>query len=109
MEEKIRIWLEQFKDKPAKEKLMIALPYAAGIFLTARIAELYRLCRGDFFAFIKNIQYIYKAFPPQFTARDLLIGVSIGFFIVYAVRWQSRIHRKNTRSGEEYGSAKWSA
>ena len=51
MEEKIRIWLEQFKDKPAKEKLMIALPYAAGIFLTARIAELYRLCRGDFFVF----------------------------------------------------------
>lgn len=107
MEEKIRTWLEQFKDKPAKEKIMIALPYAAGIFLTARIAELYRLCRGDFFAFIKNIQYIYKAFPPRFTARDLLIGVSIGFSIVYAVRWQSRMHRKNTRFGEEYGSAKW--
>lgn len=107
MEEKIRTWLEQFKDKPAKEKIMIVLPYAAGIFLTVRIAELYRLCRGDFLAFIKNIQYIYKAFPPRFTASDLLIGISIGFFIVYAIRWQSRMHRKNTRLGEEYGSARW--
>ncbi len=107
MEEKIRTWLEQFKDKPAKEKIMIVLPYAAGIFLTVRIAELYRLCRGDFLAFIKNIQYIYKAFPPRFTTRDLLIGIPIGFFIVYAIRWQSRMHRKNTRLGEEYGSARW--
>ena len=71
MEEKIRIWLEQFKDKPAKEKIMIVLPYAAGIFLTVRIAELYRRCRGEFLAFIKNIQYIYKAFAPRFTTRDL--------------------------------------
>lgn len=106
-EEKIRTWLEQFKDKPVKDKAMIVMPYVLGIFFIARIAELYRLCRGNIFMFITNIQYIYKSFPPRLKAQDLLIGISIGFFIVYAARWQSRMHKKNTRFGEEYGSAKW--
>lgn len=109
MEEKIRIWLEKFKDKPAKDKIMSVLPYVLGIFFATRIAELYRICHGDILKFLTNIQYIYKVFPPRFTAKDLLIGIPIGFFIVYVIRWQSRMHRKNTRFGEEYGSAKWSA
>lgn len=107
MEEKIRIWLEKFKDKPAKDKIMSVLPYVLGIFFATRIAELYRICHGDILKFLTNIQYIYKVFPPRFTAKDLLIGIPIGFFIVYVIRWQSRMHRKNTRFGEEYGSAKW--
>lgn len=106
-EEKIRIWLERFKDKPAKEKIILVLPYVLSIFFTARIAELYRLCRGDMFRFLTNIQYVYKVFPPHFTASDLLTGISIGFFIVYVIRWQSCMHRKNTRLGQEYGSARW--
>lgn len=106
-EDKIRTWLEQFKDKPVKDRIMIVLPYALGIFFTTRIVELYRLCHGDIFMLLKNLQYLYQSFPPRFKVQDLLIGVSVGFFIVYAVRWQSRMHRKNTRLGEEYGSARW--
>ena len=82
-------------------------PYALCMFLIARIAELYRLCYGDIPLFIKNIQYIYKVFPPRFNLRDLLLGISLGFFIVWAARWQSKMHKKNTRFGQEYGSASW--
>lgn len=57
--------------------------------------------------FLKNITYIYKVFPPRFALNDLFIGMSIGFFIIYAARWSSRMHTKNTRFGEEYGSSRW--
>ncbi len=105
--EQIRAWLEQFKDKPLKDKVLLVVPYILCMFCIARIAELYRLCHGDFFMFLKNIQYIYKAFPPRFHLGDLLIGLSVGFFIAYAARWRSKMHTKNTRFGAEYGSAKW--
>ena len=105
--EQIRTWLADFKDKPIKDKLILVTPYALCMFFLARIAELYRLCHGDIFKFLKNIQYIYKVFPPRFRPQDLLIGISVGFFIVYYAKWRSKIHTKKTRFGEEYGSAKW--
>lgn len=107
--EQIRTWLEAFKDKPIKDKLILAVPYVFCMFFVARIAELYRLCHGDINMFLKNIQYIYRAFPPHFHPRDLLIGISVGFLIVWVVKWQNKLHRKNTRFGVEYGSARWSA
>lgn len=65
------------------------------------------MCYGDIFILLKNISYIYKAFPPRFNIQDQLIGISLGFFIVWAARWQSRMHKKKTRFGQEYGSASW--
>lgn len=93
-------------DKSLKDKLFIVFPYVAGMMLLARIAELYRLCGGDLYMFVKNITYIYRVFPPRFILRDILIGVLGGAAIVWCIRWTNKIHKKNTRFGEEYGSAR---
>lgn len=106
--EQIKTWLADFKDKPLKDKLILVLPYLLCMFFVARIAELYRLCSGDLLKFMRNIQYIYRVFPPHFTAKDLMIG-SIGFFIVYYIKFTRNLHKKNTRFGQEYGSARWGA
>lgn len=71
--EMIRAWLEEFKDKPLKDKIILVAQYGLCMFFLARIAELYRLCCGDIFMFLKNIQYIYKVFPPRFHIRDMLL------------------------------------
>ncbi len=105
--EHVKEWFSDFKEKTLKEKLSVILPYGLCMFIIARIAELYRLCRGNLYRFIKNIPYIYKVFPPHFALNDLVLGVSLGFFIVCSARWSSRMHAKNTKFGEEYGSARW--
>ena len=105
----IKTWFEDFKDKPLKDKLFIVIPYTASMFFIARIAELYRLCGGDLYKFIKNISYIYRGFPTRLTLQDILIGVLFGAAIVWCIRWTNKMHKKNTRFGEEYGSARWSA
>ena len=105
--EQITAWIADFKGKSPKEKITIVLPTLLCIFFVARIAELWRLCGGDFFRFIKNIQYLYRVFPPSFVLQDLLIGIFVGIFVVWAVRWTNKMHRKNVRFGEEYGSARW--
>lgn len=107
MIDNIKTWIEDFKSKSLKDKLIIVLPYAFGMFFVARIAELYRLCSGNLSGFMRNIQYIYKVFPPHFATQDLLIGIPIGFFIVYYINYTSNLHKKNTRFGIEYGSARW--
>ena len=107
MIESIRSNIELFKDKSLKDKVIIVFPYLLCILFVARIAELYRLCNGNIYMFIRNFEYIYKVFPPRFALQDLLIGLSVGFLITWYIRWRSRIHTKNTRFGEEYGSAKW--
>lgn len=104
--EKIRDWVADFKDKPLKDKILTTLPYVLCIFFFTRIVELYRLCGKDLYRFFRNIQYIYKVFPPQFIASDLCIGMPIGFLVVWLVKWTNKIHRKNMRFGEEYGSAR---
>ena len=103
----IKTWISEFKDKPLKEQVIIILPYIFCMLFVARIAELYRLCSGNLYMFLKNLTYIYKVFPPHFAVQDLLIGISAGFLIVYAVRWTNKMHKKNVRFGEEYGSARW--
>ena len=105
--EQIKTWLADFKDKPLKDKLILVLPYILCMFFIARIAELYRLCLGDLLKFLQNIRYIYSVFPPHFTVKDLLIGISIGFFIVYYIKFTRNLNKKNTRFGQEYGSARW--
>ncbi len=107
MAQQIRTWLADFKDKPLKDKIIMVLPYAFCIFFVARVVELYRLCGGNIGMFFRHFEYIYRVFPPHFALQDLLIGISIGFFAVYAAKWQNRMHKKNTRFGQEYGSSRW--
>lgn len=107
MAKQIRAWLADFKDKPVKDKLVIVLPYVFCIFFLARVAELYRLCGGNIKMFFQCFEYIYRVFPPHFALQDLLIGISTGFLVVYAAKWQNRMHKKNTRFGQEYGSSRW--
>lgn len=35
------------------------------------------------------------------------MGSVIGFLIVFYIKWEQKLHRKNARDGEEYGSARW--
>ena len=105
--ESIKAGLETFRDKSLKDKAITVLPYILCIFFVARLAELYRLCNGNLYMLIKNIEYIYKVFPPHFAFQDLLIGISVVFFITYYIKWRTKIHKKNTRYGQEYGSARW--
>lgn len=104
--EKIKDKIEAFNALDLKGKLIIIIPYLFSIFLCSRIAELYRLCSGNFVKIIKNIEYLYKAIP-RFALTDLLIGIPAGFFIVWYIKWENGLRRKNTRKGVEYGSARW--
>lgn len=104
---KLKEQLEAFKEKSLKEELMILLPYVIVSFCMARIAELWRLCNGNLFMFMKNIAYVYKVFPPRFVLTDLLIGVSIGLFVIQYIKWNTKLHSKNERHREEYGSSRW--
>ncbi len=103
----VKAWIKEFRDKPIKDKLIIILPYILCMFFVSRVAELYRMCRGNLYMFLRYLSYIYKVFPPHFAIQDLLVGTPVGFFIVYAARWTTKMHKKNVRFGEEYGSARW--
>lgn len=108
MTEKVTDKINKFMEKPAKEKMIFLLPYILAIIICSRIVELYRLCNGNIVKMVRNFAYIYKVFP-QFTITDLLIGGVSGILIIYYIRWNNKLHRKNTREGEEYGGARWGA
>lgn len=98
--------IQAFREKPRKEKIGIIAPYVIVCFICCRIAELYRLCNGNLSRVLKNAEYLYKAFP-RFTVTDLGIGIVIGCLIVWYIKFENRMHRKNTRQGEEYGASRW--
>lgn len=106
MKEKIMDKINKFMEKPAKEKMTFLLPYILAIIIFSRIVELYRLCNGNMVKMIRNFEYIYKTFP-RFTVTDILIGGLIGVLVISYIRWNNKLHRKNTREGEEYGGARW--
>lgn len=106
MTEKVTDKINKFMEKPVKDKMIFLLPYILAIIVCSRIVELYRLCNGNIVKMIRNFAYIYKVFP-QFTITDLLIGGVFGILIIYYIRWNNKLHRKNTREGEEYGGARW--
>lgn len=95
-----------FMELPLKAKVIRIVPYIAAILICSRVAELYRLCSGNFIMMIQNVEYLYKALP-RFALKDLLVGMPAGFFIVGYVRWELRRNKKNTRAGVEYGSSRW--
>lgn len=104
--DKIKERFENFRGKPIKSQIAALLPYFITTFLLSRVSELYRLCNGNLAKFIKNIAYIYKTFP-RFTAKDLLFGLTAGISIIWLCKWYDKLHGKNERLGEEYGSARW--
>lgn len=104
--EKLMEKIKAFKDMPLKNKIIIMLPYMITGFLIARVSELYRLCGNSLVKFLANTAYLYKTFP-QFTLYDLLMGILSSFIVISLFKWYNKIHGKNERLGEEYGSARW--
>ena len=97
-----------FKEKSFREKAFFLLPYIMAVIATSRLCELWRLCGGSLAKLIKNAGYLYKTIP-RFALIDLMIGVPIGCLIIWYIKWNNKMHSKNTREKEEYGSARWSA
>lgn len=107
MMSRVEEWIENFKEKTTKDKIVFLIPYVATSIAAARISELWRLCNGNLLKFMKNIAYVYSVFPPRFGETDLVIGIIVGILIIQTIKWNNRIHSKNERHGEEYGSARW--
>ncbi|MBD5469130.1 MAG: type IV secretory system conjugative DNA transfer family protein [Lachnospiraceae bacterium] len=97
---------EAFKARSMLQKLKILLPYVVMMLTCSRIVELWRLCQKNLPKFMLHISYIYSSFP-RFQPKDLLIGIPVGGAIVYYIKWTTKLHSKNTRMGEEYGSSRW--
>ena len=98
--------IEEFRNLPPPQKLRLILPYLAAAFLCTRIAELYRTAGGDLEDMLTNFSYVVKT-VPRFNLKDLLAGSTAGCLIVFYIKWEQKMHRKNARDGEEYGSARW--
>jgi len=98
--------IEEFRNLPPPQKLRLILPYLAAAFLCTRIAELYRTAGGDLEDMLTNFSYVVKT-VPRFNLKDLLAGSTAGCLIVFYIKWEKKMHRKNARDGEEYGSARW--
>ncbi len=95
-----------FREMPLKKQVFFLLPYILSLLVCCRIAELYRLCSGNLVRILKNVEYLYKSLP-HFAVTDLLVGVPAGLFIVWYIKTDREIHKKNTRPKEEYGSSRW--
>lgn len=98
--------IEEFRNLPPPQKIRLLLPYLTAAFLCARIAELSRMAGGSLEKILVNISYIVKT-VPRFNLKELCIGSVAGFLIVFYIKWEQQLRRKNSRDGEEYGSARW--
>ena len=98
--------IKEFRSLPPPQKLRTILPYFVAAFFCTRIVELCRIAKGNPEKILANISYIVDT-VPRFTLRDLCIGSVIGSLIIFYIKWEQKIHRKNSRDGEEYGSARW--
>lgn len=107
MKEKIQKQIEDFRNKSPTQQFKILLPYMIICFICVRSVELWRLCGGDIINFIYNAEYIIKGTFYYLRLKDLLIGIPAGLVIIWYVKYENRVHRKNTRQFEEYGSARW--
>lgn len=98
--------IKEFQNLSPPQKLRTILPYFVVAFLCTRIAELCRIAKGNPEKILANISYIVNT-VPSFNLRDLFIGSTTGILIIFYIKWEQKIHRKNSRDGEEYGSARW--
>lgn len=103
---KLKEKLSDFKALSTKDKLLIMVPYLLTILLCCRIAELYRLCNGNYIKILKNMEYLYKSIP-HFASTDFLFGIPAGYFIIWYIKYENARKRKKTRKGVEYGSGEW--
>lgn len=97
---------EKFKKKSTAQKITQLLPYIIVCFLSIRFFELGRLCSWNFSKIIMHLDYMVR-YAPHLWITDVLYGLPIGWAIVFYVRWDQSFNKKNTRLGEEYGSARW--
>lgn len=95
-----------FREMSLKKQVFFLLPYILSMLVCCRAAELYRLCSGNLVMILKNVDYLYKSLP-RLAVTDLFIGVPVGLFIVWYIKTDREIHKKNTRPKEEYGSSRW--
>lgn len=105
---KIKEKFDAFRNKPLKKRITMLLPYVITSFFMSRTAELYRLCGKSLVRMAENYPYIYKTFP-RFTLQELLGGITAGIFTIWFYKAYQKLHGKNERLGEEYGSARWGA
>ncbi len=85
---------------------MIILPYAIAMAISVRVCELYRLCDRNIFRFIEHMDYIWTS-GLHITMVDLIVGLPLGYGIVWFIRWDKKRHVKKTRFGIEHGAARW--
>ena len=107
MKENLQKQIEDFRNKSPTQKVTTLLPYIMMCVVFVRIAELWRLCNGSIIKIIKNVEYMIRGPIYYISARDLMLGILLGIFIVWFVKHENKFHRKNTRMFEEYGSARW--
>lgn len=106
MLERLKGKYRDFNELSVKEKIWMIAPFTISVIICCRIAELYRLCHGNFIRMVQNIEYLYKSFP-HFRITDLLYGIPAGIIIAWYLKWELTRNKKNMRKGIEYGSAKW--
>ena len=106
MKELIERKISPFLEKSKKEKIWFLAPYILASVLCTRIVELFRLCNKNIIKVIKNLDYLYQA-SLQTTVFDMFIGILIGIAIITYIKWNHKLHRKNTKPGKEYGASRW--
>lgn len=106
IKEKWQESMAAFLELPPAGKLAAVVPYLAVMLVFARLAELFRLCEGSMARAMRNLEYLYCTLP-RFTISDLAFGIVAGWLTIRYIKWDQRMHRKNTKKGEEYGSSRW--
>lgn len=103
---KLKEKISDFNALSVKDKLLLMFPYLLTILICCRVAELYRLCNGNYIRIMKNMEYLYKSFP-RFSITDILFGVPTGYLIIWYIKYENARKRKKMRKGVEYGSGEW--
>ena len=103
---KIKEEWKRFKNLGLLQKVVIILPYAIVISLCIRVCELFRLCDGNIFTSISHIDYIWSPYI-HLKIRDIIIGSTLGYGLVWFIKWDRKRHIKKTRTGIEHGAARW--
>lgn len=96
-----------------KRKIMImSIPFFCIVYFFDKLSWLYRQTNEELlpaWRCMATIQYMDRAFSnlfPSLQFTDLMVGFifSVSFFLIFYFRQKNK---KNYRTGEEYGSARW--
>lgn len=97
---------QRFRTMSVTKKILVVLPYALACCVSVRFFEYGRLCSWNLMKMFKHLDYIAK-YMPNLKATDVLVGIPLGIVLVYYLKWEQSLNKKNTRPGEEHGSARW--